>query len=130
RTAAQRVDQLVLLDDLAARRVDDDRRALHARQLASADQAVRRFGQRNVQRNDVGLLDQVVERDTLDVELERTLVGQVRITHDDVHAEGTCASCNLSTDAPCADETERLAVKLEAREALEIGRASCRESVS
>ena len=61
----QRPRQRLLVDDRAARRVDEIRRALHARQRALVDQMPRLRRQRHVQRDDVRRDQQAIERHRL-----------------------------------------------------------------
>ena len=53
----QRVGERGLVDDRAARRVDEDRRRLHARERGGVDQVARGGGERHVERDDVGAVE-------------------------------------------------------------------------
>ena len=58
---SERVDECPLVDDRAARRVDEHRRRLHRRETLGVDQMARLLGQRDVEGDDVGLGEQAVE---------------------------------------------------------------------
>ena len=65
RARDERVVQRVLVDEAAARDVDDVRRRLHLRELLGADHAGGLGGLRHVDRDEVALLEQLVERHQL-----------------------------------------------------------------
>src|SRR5579863_4774851 len=56
----QHADQSLLVDDWPARRIDQPRRRLHSRQLRGTYQAARSVAQYHMDRQDVGLLEQLV----------------------------------------------------------------------
>src|SRR5579863_3177263 len=56
----QHADQSLLVDDWPARRIDQPRRRLHSRQLRGTYQAARSAAQYHMDRQDVGLLEQLV----------------------------------------------------------------------
>ena len=58
----ERVDERLLVDDRAARGVDEDRRRLHARSAAASMRWRVCVGQRRVERDDVGLRERGLER--------------------------------------------------------------------
>ena len=69
----ERVGDRRLVDDAAARDVEDDRPGLQLRDRRRADQPARRARQRDVDGHDVGSREQLVELDELDAVVGRLL---------------------------------------------------------
>jgi hypothetical protein len=67
-----------------------------------------------VQRDEVGLGDQVVEREQLDAEAAGAIGGDVGVVGDEAHAEREGALGDQRADAAEADDAEGLAVQLDA----------------
>ena len=107
---AKRADQRVDIDDRSARRVDQARARLHARQFRLADhlKRLRRLG--DVQRHDVRDLQQLVERRRRARVAERQLGLDVVV--EDAHPERLGKQADLRADVPVPDDSERLAADL------------------
>ena len=69
--AVERLVQRILVDEPAAGDVDDERGGLHARELLGADHAGRLGRLRHVDRDEVALLEELVEAHELHAELLR-----------------------------------------------------------
>ena len=86
-----RPDRLVercLVDEPAARGVDDADAVLHLRERLGVDEAAGLVAERKVQRDDVGLrVDVRRGRGRLDAELAEAVDGDERVVGDDAHAE-------------------------------------------
>ena len=108
------------IHQLAARRVDEHRGAFHEGQAFGVDQMVRLLGVRDVQRDDVGLLQQLLQRQQLDLELGRALGREVRIVSHDLHPERPGQLADVTADAPQSHDSDRLAAELGAFEPLAI----------
>lgn len=101
----QRGQQRRLVDQLAARHIDQPGAGFHAGQLARADQVPRLAVQHAVQRYRVTALEHLTE---VNAALDRH-VGRVRVVTEHLHAKGLCHASHRAADAPHADEAERLA---------------------
>ena len=114
----QRLQQRRLVHDAATRAVDDARRRLELGQLLRAEQSARPCGQRRMDRQEVGLWQQLFQRHQLDVELARGLRRGVGIGGDQAHAQPTVASParDLRANLAQSDDAERLAAHLRADE--------------
>ena len=111
----QRPRERRFVDDRPACRVDQIGRALHPRQRFLVDQMTRLRQQGNVQRHDVGRVQQAIEGDVFGA-------GQVdiaRLRVDDAHAEDGRPRGNGASDATDADEPELLPVQLGAEHEIE-----------
>ena len=106
--ALDRLVQRLLVHERAARGVDEVGARLHARELLAADQPARLLVQRGVQRHEVGLLQQRLERDQLDADRGGALAGDERVVGDDAHLEGARTLGHARADAPEADDAERV----------------------
>ena len=111
----QYVDQGGLVDDGAARGVDEVRRRLHQRELGRADDADRALPQRQVDGDDVGAAEEIMLSDPLDAELRRPFRRQVLAPGDDVHGERLGDGGHLGADVPEADEAKGLVRKRAAK---------------
>ena len=107
----QRLSERLLVDDRAARGVDQDRGRSHLRERAGVDQVVGLGRQRAVQRHEVGCSQQ---------RPERVVVTGARVNH--VHLEARGAPGDRRADPADADDPERGAVDLEAEVAVGLPR--------
>ena len=110
--AQSRADRC-LVDDAAARRVDQDRARFHARERRAIDEIPGARRQRNVEGDDVGGCDELVEVEAHDAARGlvpgRVLGRHERVVRGDGHVEGRGALCGLARDRAEADEAEALA---------------------
>ena len=115
----QRCDERLLVDERAARGVDEQRAGPQQREPGRVDEAARRIRDRQVEADDVGGLERCIDRlGPLDPELGHALGRHVRVVGHDVHAERPRTRGHEPADAPEAEQRERLAVELDARVAL------------
>ena len=115
-TFVERRRQILFVDDPAARTIDQPHARLHSFHLRHRDHVLGVRRQRHVHRDEIRALDQLVERAYLDAQIVRTLLTQVRIISDDLHAERDRSFRNARSDPPHADHSERLALELHAHE--------------
>ena len=114
----ERLDERVLVDELAARGVDEPDAVAHLRERVGADRLPRLRRQRQVQRHEVGGGVEIVGRlDALDAELAEAVLRDERVVRDDAHLETERATRDLLADASEAEHAERLAGELDAAEA-------------
>ncbi len=108
--------QRLLVDQAAARDVDDERGRLHGLELLGTDHAggLRRL--RHVDREEVGLGDELIEREELHAELLGARRGDVGVVGDDTHVESGKARGDERTDATEADDADRLLEEFGSRE--------------
>ena len=112
---AQRREQRVLVEQLAAGGVDDPHAGPHRLERGGADGAARLRGQRQVQGEEVGGRVHVLRRlDPLGAELAEALGRDVRVVGDDAHPEPERAARDLLPDPAEAEDAERLAGELDA----------------
>jgi hypothetical protein len=106
-----------LVDDAAARGVDQDRAALHRREPSRVDEVPRRRDQRHVQRDDVGLREQRLETARLDARVapRRRVRRQRDVVADRAHAERAAHPRGTPADVAEADDAQRPAGDLAAR---------------
>ena len=115
---AKRVDERVLVDELAARDVDQAKAVLGRCELVAPDDVVGVRREREVERDEVGRRQKLLERLGLfDTQVAKAVGGDVRVVREDAHLERPRPPCNLLADAAEADEPERLVRELEAGEA-------------
>ena len=105
-----------LVDEAAARAVDDAHTLLGLLQRAGTDDVARLVGQRRVQRDEVGAPQQGVELDLLHAQLHRPLRRQERVVGDHLHLEADGAVGDDGADIAAADHAQRLGVELHAQE--------------
>ena len=111
---ADGVGERRLVDDAAAGHVDHAQRRLGLEQQVATDQA-RRLGRlRQVDGEEVGLGDDLVERQQLDTDLAGPLGRHERVVGDEPHPEAACPVGDELADAPEADDAERLVGQLDA----------------
>src|SRR6185295_3506257 len=103
---------------LAARRVDQYGGRLHQLEAVRVDEMMRLVGQRDVQGDDVGRADQLIDREQADVHFAGAFGRQIRVVTDDLHAERTRQLCDVAADPPQAHDAHRLAAQLCPFEAL------------
>ncbi len=108
----------VLVEEAAARGVDQADALLHHAYLVVADHVQGLFGARGVDADVVGLTQQLLEVDLLDVQLLETGVGDVGVVGDHPHLKAAGALRDQPADAAQADDAQGLAVQLAALELL------------
>ena len=117
----ERMDERALVDDAAARRVDEDRRALHRSQLLRADDVARLGRQRHVKAHEIGRSQQIVERNALG---RRMRLGHCRpagVEH--AHAEARRTPRDGLPDLAEPDDAERRAVDVAPEQQARVPRA-------
>jgi hypothetical protein len=87
------------------------------------------LGQRRVQRDEIGALEQFVELDLLDADILGALRRQERIERDHLHAQAERAVGGDRADIAAADHAQRLAGDLDAHEAVLLPLAGLRRGV-
>ena len=107
------IGQRRLVDEPAARGVDDDDARLRARELIGADEPLGFRGLRQVDRNEVRALEQFVEGDEFDAELGCAGRGDVGVVGDDPGLERGQPRGDQLTDPAEPDDADRLAEDLE-----------------
>ena len=101
------------VDQLAARAVDDADAVLHAGERRRVDPVDGLGRLRQVDRDEVGALVELVGRlDALDAEVAEALGGDELVEADDLHVERLRAARDQLADPAEADHAERLAVEL------------------
>ena len=113
---AQGPGQGRFVDDSATGGVDECGRRLHQAQLALADQVARLRRRRDVERDDVALAEQVIERDPA---RPLGVAGRPAVV-DDRHAEPGRPTCDGLADLPVADDPERRTMDVVAQEQVEV----------
>ena len=121
--ARQGVEERVLVDDRAARRVDEERIRAHEAQLARADEPARAVGELLVDRDHVRAGQEIVELDPLHADLGGVGRLQVRAPGDDVHPEGETDRGDAPPQAAEPDDPEPLALEVAAGRLLPPARA-------
>ena len=114
----ERIDQRLLVDQAAAGAVDDAHALLHLRDRRRVDDVPGLLGQRRVQRDEIGALEQIVELDLLDADVLGALRRQERIERDHLHAQAERAVGDDGADIAAADHAQRLGGDLDAHEAV------------
>ena len=69
------------------------------------------WAEADVEADDVGLLEELVEGDELDADSLCALGGWVECPSDAVHAECVCDACDFASDVACADDADGLALE-------------------
>jgi hypothetical protein len=116
----QRGNERGFLDDAAAGAVEQAHAFPAFCQRRLVDEIVRRIRQRHVNRDVVGLHEQLVERHHLNLHRLRPARREIGIVGQDAHAERLRALGDFGADAAQPDDAERLAEKLAAGEMLAI----------
>ena len=108
------LDQSLVIDDSAARLIDDDGVGLHYVELLLADKTAGILGQRAVQGDDVGLAQQSLEINASAVQLLFKLLGhRVRIVVQEVLALPALKALeNHAADIAAADDADDLVAQL------------------
>ena len=112
----QRLGQRPLVDQAAARAVDDAHALLGLLQRGGIDDVAGLVGQRRVQGDEIGAAQQVVELDLLHAQLHRPLRRQERIVGDHLHLQADGAVGDDRADVAAADHAQRLGGELDAQE--------------
>ncbi len=107
---AQRVRERPDVDDRAAAEVQEARAGLHAGELRGADHLVRLGRRRDVERHEIGLLEDLLHRGKRDRVAHRELADDV-VEHDP-HSEHLGEHTDLAPDVTVPDDAERLAADL------------------
>ncbi len=111
---ADRRCQRRLVDELAARGVDDPDAVAHLPERVLAHEAPRLLGQRQVEREEVGgLEDGLRTLGVVDAELAEALGHDERVVADHVHPEPEGATGHLPADPAEAEDAERLVGELD-----------------
>ena len=105
-----------LVDDAAAGDVEDDRAGLQPGDRVAPDEPARRARQRDVDGDDVGPREQLVEADELDAVVGGLLRGDERVDPDDGHLHRPGADRDGLADLAEPDDAEGPAAQLEAGE--------------
>src|SRR5205814_1679415 len=107
------IDECVLVDQLAARRIDDARAVAHLRKGFDADRSARLRRQREMEREELGRCIHVFRPfETLCAELAESLRRDERVVCHDAHAEPCSTARDLLADATEAEHPERLVREL------------------
>ena len=107
------LEQRRLVDELAARGVDQPRPLLHLADRLRADHATRLVVQRQVERDEVGAGEHALERVRLDAGLPEAIGGDERVVGDHVHLQPERAPRDLLADAAETEDAERLLGELD-----------------
>jgi hypothetical protein len=106
-------NQRLIVDEPAPCEVRDIRAWAEPRQLPPSDHAHRLVVERSVHRDDVGGVQQLVERrGTPNAQRRETILRHVRVIPDDVHAERARAGRDLAADPTDTDDAERSVLQL------------------
>ena len=126
----ERLVQVRLLDQPAARAIDDAHARLHATDRLGIDDAPRRVGEWDVKGDEIGPAEQLVERHLLDMKRRGPFGREVGIVGDHLHAQAERPLGHESADVAAADYRQGLAGELDSHEArflplARLGRAVC-----
>ena len=103
-----------LVDDTAARAIDDPDAGFGLGQLGSADQIAGRVVQRRMDRDNIGASHQLTKLDPFDTKFPCTLGRQERIVDDHPHAQPLGTASDDRADIAAADQAQHFAGKLDA----------------
>ena len=117
---AERVGQSGFVDELAAGRIHEYRRGLHELEPLGVDEVMGLLGVRDMERNHVGLAEQLIEGKQLELQLGGAFGREIRIVPDHLHAERPRQLGHVPADAPEPHDPDRLAAQLGALEPLAI----------
>ena len=105
------LDEGVGVDEFAASGVDEDGVGLHHSEFSPSDDAAAVWAEANVDADDVGFLEELVEGDELNAELLGALGGWIERPCDATHAERVCDARDFTSDVACADDAQGLALE-------------------
>ena len=109
----QALDQLVLLDESAARAVDEGSGGLHPAELLTADGVLGGGNDGQMHGHEIGLLPDLLRGGLELAQIADLLLRHVRVVADDLHAEAVLALLHGKLgDAAAADHAEGLAAQL------------------
>ncbi len=111
-SALERGDECCVVDQFAARAVDDAHALLHGRERLGIDHALRLRRETDVQRDVVCLGKEFFQRQKRNAVLARHRRRDERIAADNFEAEASCALGHFKADAAEAEDAERLAAQL------------------
>ncbi len=114
--AVERIGQRRLVDQAAARTVDDPHALLGLGEVFRRQDIARLVGQRRVQRDEIGLGQQRVEIGFLDPDFDRAFLGQEGIVGNDLHPQAQRAAGDDAADIARADQAQRFAGHFDAHE--------------
>ncbi len=112
----ERLAQCRLVHQPAARAIDDAHALLHFRERRGVDDVARLVGERRVQRDEIGTLEQFVEPHLFDAQIRRPALGQKRIIGDHLHLQPKRALGDDRADIAAADDAQRLGENLHTHE--------------
>jgi hypothetical protein len=115
-TGVERGHERLLVDDAAARGVDQQRAALHLGHRRRPDEAAGLVGQRRVAGDEVGAGEELVQVDQLHAEPRRRLAADERVVAQHLHLEAARAVGGDAADVAESDDAEGLAHDLGAAE--------------
>src|SRR6266508_4632857 len=107
-----------LLDDRAARGIDEIGRRLHQAEFLGADEAARALRQHDVDADEIRLPEQVLLAHVVDARLLALLGREVRAPGNDFHAERLADRRSAGAELAEAEDAERGALELRADGAL------------
>ena len=107
-----------LVDQTAARAVDDAHTTFALSQRLARQDVARRIRHRRVQRNEIGAGQQLVQFQLLHTHIQRTLFGQVWVVGHHTHVQPVGTVGDDGADIAGADQAEHLAGQLGAHEAV------------
>jgi hypothetical protein len=105
----ERVGERELVDEATARAVHEPCAGLHREDALAREDVARLVAVGDVQADEVGAREQLVEGQELDAFERRALAREVGIVGHDLHGEAEPARGDHATDATEADDAERLA---------------------
>ena len=105
------LDEGVGVYEFAASGVDEDGVGLHQGEFSGADDVMAVWAESDVEADDVGLLEELVEGDELDADSFCALGGWVECPSDAVHAECVSDACDFASDVACADDAKGLTLE-------------------
>ena len=127
---ANGVGERLLVDEPAPSGVDDAHTVLHLRERLGVEEPARLVVQRKVERDEVGLGVDLVQRAAhFDPELAEALGCDERVVRHDTHPESERAMRDLPPDPSKAEDAERLAGDLDSREPRAIPGAGLQRSM-
>ena len=112
----QRLFQRRLVDQSAARAIDDAHALLGLGEVFLRQDIAGLVGQRRVQRDKIRFCQQRIEIGLLHAHLDCAFLGEERIVGDDFHLQPQRPGCDDAADIARADQAERLAGHFDAHE--------------